>query len=224
MKTPRKQMNKKYNKKNFLITKSFGHVKQLSQVSSLNSPKAKGSLKSIRPDQKAPTAVKTTPKQQINKNSRGWFSGELAIENSTRPNDGLKRGSPLLKPWSDHPLYHRCEPFNHSRKKNFTIDLQMAIIEKIKKIKQKRGEKRKKLRRLTMLCSFFVASFCLKLKGRGEKEEKKRNCSKMQHWRCQIFVAVSWSYYFHSPGFQCVWTFSLSLLFCLWYLAFFPPA
>lgn len=65
-----------------------------------------------------------------------------------------------------------------------------------------------------MLCSFFVVKvFCL----------KKNICSKMQHWRCQIFVAVSWSYYFHSPGFQCVWTFSLSLLFCLWYLAFFSP-
>lgn len=144
--------------------------------------------------------------------SCGRFSGELAIVNSTRPTGGLKRGSPLLKPWSDHPLYHRCEPFNHSRKK-ITIDLQMAIIEKIKKIKQRKREK-SRMCWLTMLCSFFVARFCL---------NKKNICSKMQHWRCQIFVAVSWSYYFHSPGFQCVWTFSLSLLFCLWYLAFFSP-
>lgn len=139
-----------------------------------------------------------------------WCSGELATENSTRPTGGLKRGSPLLKPWSDHPLYHRCEPFNHSRKK-MTIDLQIAIIEKIKKIKQKKIENV-----LTYhLTLRFVVAFCLNFK---------KKCSKMQHWRCQIFVAASWSYYFHSPGFQCVWTFSLSLLFCLWYLAFFPPA
>lgn len=88
-----------------------------------------------------------------------WCSGELATENSTRPTGGLKRGSPLLKPWSDHPLYHRCEPFNHSRKK-MTIDLQIAIIEKIKKIKQKKIENV-----LTYhLTLRFVVAFCLNLK------------------------------------------------------------
>lgn len=88
-----------------------------------------------------------------------WYSGELAIENSTRPTGGLKRGSPLLKPWSDHPLYHRCEPFNHSRKK-MTIDLQIAIIEKIKKIKQKNWE----CADLPCYAPFFVVGFCLNKK------------------------------------------------------------
>lgn len=138
-----------------------------------------------------------------------WHSAELARENSTRPTGGLKRGSPLLKPWSDHPLYHRCEPFNHSRKK-MTIDLQIAIIEKIKKIKQKKIESAD-LPSYAPFCRSFLFKF------------EKKKCSKMRHWRCQIFVAASWSYYFHSPGFQCVWTFSFSLLFCLWYLAFFSP-
>lgn len=112
------------------------------QLSCLESPKTtewgKGTLtpESDQPDTKPTTAAKTIPKIPINGYKPCMYSGELAIENSTRPTGGLKRGSPLLKPWSDHPLYHRCEPFNHSRKK-MTIDLQIAIIEKIKKIKQK---------------------------------------------------------------------------------------
>lgn len=102
-----------------------------------------------------------------------WCSGELATENSTRPTGGLKRGSPLLKPWSDHPLYHRCEPFNRSRKK-MTIDLQIAIIEKIKKIKQK-----KKLR---MCWLTILRSFLFKLKKKMLKDaalEVSNICSRL---------------------------------------------
>lgn len=84
------------------------------------------SLKTTEKGRTTRSTVKTTSQQRKFKQyqkyqemdtSPVWFSGELAIENSTRPTGGLKRGSPLLKPWSDHPLYHRCEPFNHSRKK-----------------------------------------------------------------------------------------------------------
>lgn len=106
-----------------------------------------------------------------------WCSGELATENSTRPTGGWKRGSPLLKPWSDHPLYHRCEPFNRSRKK-MTIDLQIAIIEKIKKIKQKKNWECADLPSYAPFCR----SFLFKLKKKMLKDaalEVSNICSRL---------------------------------------------
>lgn len=135
-------------------------------------------------------------------------------KNSRRPTGGSEGGSPLLKPRSEHPATPPLWGFQPQRGKKSTIDLQMVIIEKIKTIKTEvKKKKYGEMRWLTMLCSsFFVQGlgffFCLSEKK--EKKKKKNECrSKPLHRRCQIFAAASWSYYFHSPGFQCVWTFSL---------------
>lgn len=134
-------------------------------------------------------------------------------KNSRRPTGGSEGGSPLLKPRSEHPATPPLWGFQPQRGKKSTIDLQMAIIEKIKTIKTE--VKKKKIWRNALTYHvgllFFVQGlgfFCLSEKK--EKKKKKNECrSKPQHRRCQIFAAASWSYYFHSPGFQCVWTFSL---------------
>lgn len=56
-------------------------------------------------------------------------------KNSRRPTGGSEGGSPLLKPRSEHPATPPLWGFQPQRGKKSTIDLQMAIIEKIKTIK-----------------------------------------------------------------------------------------